>query len=60
MARPGRIDFSGAKPLKWRQFLHLVAETKDVNYLGLLNPNYIQCDPCMVNYDAVIKMETYT
>ena len=59
MAMPGRVDFARARPLQWRQFVHLVANKKQNNYLGLLNPNHMQCDPCTINYDAVIKMESY-
>ena len=56
---PGRVDFARNKPLQWIQFLHLVANKEQDNYLGLLNPNYRQCDPCTIKYDAVIKMENY-
>ena len=56
---PGRVDFARKKPVLWRQFVHLVANKDEHNYLGLLNPNYRQCNPCNINYDAVIKMENY-
>ena len=56
---PGRADFARTKPLQWRQFIHLVAIKEQDNYLGLLNPNHRQCDPCNIKYDAVIKMENY-
>ena len=55
---PGRADFARKKPLQWEEFLHLVAN-KEENYLGLLNPNYMQCAPCSIQYDAVIKMENF-
>ena len=60
MVKTGRVDFARAKPLQWRQFLHLVAVNYQENYLGLLDPNYKRCDPCTIKYDAVIKMETFT
>ena len=59
MNMPGRVSFAQKKPLEWRQFVHLVANKEQNNFLGLLNPNHIQCDPCNINYDAVIKMENY-
>ena len=52
-------DFAQAKPLKWNKYIHLVANSKEESYLGLLNPNNIHCNPCMFHYDAVIKMETF-
>ena len=59
MNRPGRSDFAQAKPLKWNKYLHLVAISKEESYLGLLHPNHIHCNPCMFDYDAVIKMENF-
>jgi len=56
---PGRVDFARKKPVLWRQFVHLVAIKEEYNYLGLLNPNHRQCNPCNIKYDAVIKMEDF-
>ena len=29
------------------------------NYLGLLLPVYLDCDPCFVQYEALVRMETF-
>ena len=55
----GRSDFQGAHVPSWLEYLHLVAESKQKNYLGLLLPVYLGCDPCSIQYDAVVKMETF-
>ena len=55
----GRSDFQGAHVPSWLEYLNLVAESKQKNYLGLLLPVYLGCDPCSVQYDAVIRMETF-
>ena len=56
----GRSDFQGAHVPSWLEYLNLVAESKQKKYLGLLLPVYLGCDPCSVQYDAVIRMETFT
>lgn len=53
---PSRSDF--VKKKSWPQFLDLVASSRP-NYLGLLNPFNVGCDPCTYHYDAVVKMETF-
>ena len=55
----GRSDFQGPHVPSWLEYLHLVAESKQKNYLGLLLPVYLGCDPCSVRYDAVVRMETF-
>ena len=59
MNRKGRRDFQTELPLAWDEYLALLAETSDENYLGLLLPLNRKCVPCDVQYDAVIKMETF-
>ena len=53
---PGRRDF--LIPRRWEEYLDLIAEN-DLNYLGLLYPFHLRCDPCRYNYDAIIRMETF-
>ena len=62
MNRKGRQDFQtdGNLPLGWDQYLQLLAETKEENYLGLLLPLHRKCAPCDVQYDAIIKMENFS
>ena len=55
----GRADFQGAHVPSWLEYLQLVAASKLKNYLGLLLPVYLGCDPCSIKYDAVVKMETF-
>ena len=55
----GRSDFQGAHVPSWLEYLRLVAESKQKNYLGLLLPVYLGCDPCNMQYDAVVRMETF-
>ena len=59
MNREGRSDFHRESPLPWDEYLTLLAQSSQENYLGLLLPLYRRCDPCHVQYDAVIKMETF-
>ena len=61
MNRKGRQDFQtgGGVPLGWDQYLQLLAETEEENYLGLLLPLHRKCVPCDVHYDALIKMENF-
>ena len=58
-ARPGRKDFALPRPPSWSQFLHLVASSKEKKYLGLLEANHQHCDPCNIQYDAVIHMNNF-
>ena len=53
---PGRSDFLISR--KWEEYLDLIAEN-DLNYLGLLYPFHLRCEPCRYNYDAIIRMETF-
>ena len=55
----GRSEWAGQKVPSWLQYLQMVANSKQKNYLGLLLPLYLGCDPCKLNYDAVIRMETF-
>ena len=41
------------------EYLHLMAESKENNYLGLLLPVCLDCDPCSVQYEALVRMETF-
>ena len=61
MKRKGRQDFQteGEVPLGWAQYLELLAESEEENYLGLLLPLHRKCVPCDVQYDAIIKMENF-
>ena len=61
MNRKGRQDFQtgGEVPLGWDQYLELLAESEEENYLGLLLPLHRKCVPCDVQYDAIIKMENF-
>ena len=61
MNRKGRHDFQtkDGVPLGWNQYLKLLAETEEENYLGLLRPLHRKCVPCDVHYDALIKMENF-
>ena len=54
---PRRSDFVSRK--SWSEFLDLVSVSRP-NYLGLLNPFHVGCDPCTYHYDAVVKMESFT
>ena len=42
-----------------QDYLRLVADSPQRNYLGLLLPLSQGCQPCTVRYDAVIRMETF-
>ena len=59
MNRKGRRDFHGEDPPDWEEYLVLLADTSEPNYLGLLLPLHRKCLPCQLQYDAVIKMESF-
>jgi len=52
------INGKGHKPT-FSKFLTFLAMSKPTSYNRHWKPNWVLCNPCMYNYDYILKMETF-